>query len=182
MFGQGWRLHYVILACFLSLTLLGGGHLLYQRFLWEKSLEKRLQSIPQVEGVTLKREKDRIEVELGPTPDLKQTYLQVEEALRDFYRQNPPQLVIRDRRSASLVKVWEEAQFVVYEAAVRGTFTDMAREVEEKARIRGAEARLAVDGKRIYVALYKDSYFLYEIIPLAPLRVPEEREVRERGV
>lgn len=169
MFGQGWRLHYIILACFLSLTLLGGGHLLYKKLVWEKSLEKRLQSIPPVEGVILK-DKDRIEVELGPTLDLKQTYLQVEEALYDFYRGSPPQLVIRDQRSPVLNEVWEETQFVVYEAAVRGTFTAMAQEMEKKAKMHGVEARLAMDGKRIYVALYKDEHFLYEIIPFAPLR------------
>lgn len=182
MFGQGWRLHYIILACFLSLTLLGGGHLLYKKLVWEKSLEKRLQSIPQVEGVTLKRDEERIEVELGPTPDLKQTYLQVEEALRDFYRGSPPELVIRDQRSPVLVEVWEETQFAVYEAAVRGTFTAMAQEMEKKSQMYGVEARLAMDGKRIYVALYKDAHFLYEIIPLAPPRVSGGRGVMERGV
>lgn len=180
MFGQGWRLHYVILACFISLTLLGGGHFLYQKLLWEKALEKKLQSIPYVEDVSLKKGKNKIEIKLGPTPDLKQTYLQVEEVLGDSYHGSLPEIIIRDERSPLLVEVWEKTQFTVYEAAARGTFTVMAEEIEKKSQDRKVEAQLAMDGKRIYIALYKDNHFLYEIVPLMPLGVSEGKE--ESGV
>ncbi|MCG0278337.1 MAG: hypothetical protein L5656_07370 [Thermanaeromonas sp.] len=180
MFGQGWRLHYVILACFVSLALLGGGHFLYQKFLWEKALVKKLQSVPQVEGVTFRRTKNKVEIKLGPTPDLKQTYLQVEEAIGEFFRENIPEVVIRDERSPVLSQVWEKTQFAVYEAAARGTYTVMAEEIEKIAQDHGVEARLAVDGERIYVALYQDGYFLYEVVPIIRLKVPLGRG--ENGV
>lgn len=175
MFGQNWRLPHVILACFLSLALAYGGQYLYRHFIWERALKQSLQRIPEVQSVVLKDGRNTVEVELGATPDLKQTYMRVEDALQPFYRGQVPRIALRGRPSDELLKVWEESQFAVYEAAVRGTFTAMAQEVKRTSNAYGVDARLDMDGYRIYVALYKDPYFFYEVVPLEnPLGASEE--------
>ncbi|MGI9952508.1 hypothetical protein V3F56_09125 [Moorellaceae bacterium AZ2] len=108
---------------------------------------------------------EQVVVELGRVENLEETYLSLERTLQQYYRPGTFRLVITDRRSPALKELWDKGQFVVYEAAVRGTFTAMANELESQARAAGINLRLDMDGRRIYVALYQGSYYLYEIVP-----------------
>lgn len=170
LFLQGWRLHFIFLACILSVGLFFAGQFAYQEFFLEKPLREKLQAEQGVQGVRMGRTGDveQVIVELGPVENLEKTYLNVNRVLHRFYRQGAVQLIIRDQRSPALEQAWEKIQFAIYEAAVRGNFTAMAKEVEREANERGVRLKLDMDRNYIYVALYQGFNYLYEIVPREP--------------
>ncbi|GFN23790.1 hypothetical protein [Thermanaeromonas sp. C210] len=167
LLGQGWRLPYVVVACLLSAAFFFGGQFVYERFFLDRPVWEELQAEPGVERVKVQRADgtEEVVVELGRVENLEATYRSLEGTLERYYRPGTFQLLITDRRSPALEELWDKGQFAVYEAAVRGNFTAMARELESQARAAGMDIKLDMDGRRIYVALYQGPYYLYEIVP-----------------
>ncbi|QGP93441.1 hypothetical protein MGLY_28490 [Neomoorella glycerini] len=165
---KGWRLQFVFLAALLTLGLLTGGQWAYRHYSQEKPLADTLKSDPAVQEATVIRTADGLEVRviLGPGADLPQAYRQVQETVHKLYGRQQVKLVIQDRRSPALESLWRESQFAVYEAAVRGNFTQMAATVDRLARQAGIDHyAINVDDNYIYLQFSQGQAYLYQVVP-----------------
>ncbi|MDK2815449.1 MAG: hypothetical protein PWR22_77 [Moorella sp. (in: firmicutes)] len=165
---KGWRLHFIFLAALLTVGLLTGGQWAYRHYSREKPLANTLKAIPAVQEATVTRMAERLEIRviLGPGADLPQAYRQVQEAVHRLYGEEQVKLVIQDRRSPALESLWRESQFAVYEAAVRGNFTQMAATVDRLARQAGIDHyAVNVDDNYIYLQFSQGQDYLYQVVP-----------------
>lgn len=165
---KGWRLHFVLLAALLTLSLLTGGQWAYRHYSQEKPLTDTLKSDPAVQEATVNRTPDGLEVKvlLGRGADLPQAYRHVQETVYKLYGRQHVRLVVQDRRSPALESLWRESQFAVYEAAVQGNFTRMAATVEQLAHRAGIENyAVNVDDNYIYLQFSQGQAYLYQVVP-----------------
>ena len=165
---KGWRLHFVLLAALLSLSLLTGGQWAYRHFGQEKPLAGALEAVPGVQAVTVIPGTGTLEVRinLGPVTHLQQTYSKLEEAIRGVYGQQPFKIILQDNPAPVLDRLWQASQYAVYEAAVRGNFTSMAAGVADLARQAGvSDYALNIDDRNIYLVFRQGQNYLYRVIP-----------------
>ncbi|WP_406678483.1 hypothetical protein [Moorella sp. ACPs] len=165
---KGWRLHFIFLAALLTFGLLTGGQWAYRHYSQEKPLADTLKANPAVQEAEVTRTAQGLEVRviLGPGADLPQVYRQVQEAVDKLYGREQVKLVIQDRRSPALENLWRQSQFAVYEAAVRGSFTQMAATVERLARQAGVDQyAVNVDDNYIYLQFSQGQAYLYQVVP-----------------
>ncbi|WP_338825556.1 hypothetical protein MHOCP_11350 [Moorella humiferrea] len=165
---KGWRLHFIILAALLTLVLLIGGQWVYLHFSQEKPLADTLKANPAVQAMEVTRTAEVLEVRviLSPGVDLPVVYRQVQEAVAKHYGREGVKLIIQDHRSPALENLWRQSQFAVYEAAVRGNFTQMAATVSELARQAGVDQyAVNIDDSYIYLQFSRGQDYLYQVIP-----------------
>ncbi|MGI9860331.1 hypothetical protein SDD30_02970 [Moorella naiadis] len=165
---KGWRLHFVLLAALLSLSLLTGGQWAYRHFGQEKPLIGALEAVPGVQAVTMMPGTGYLEVQisLGPVTNLQQTYTELEEIIRGAYGQQPFKITLQDNPAPVLDRLWQASQYAVYEAAVQGNFTSMAARVGDLARQAGISGyALNIDDRNIYVEFRQGQNYLYRVIP-----------------
>lgn len=165
---KGWRLHFVLLAALITLLLLTGSQWAYRHYSQEKPLAGALLSDPAVVDVAVTRTNTALQVKvtLGPAADLPQIYRRLQERVNQVYGRQAVKIVIQDHRSPALETLWRESQFAVYEAAVRGNFTQMAATVEQLARRAGITGySIDVDDNYIYVQFSQGEDYLYQVVP-----------------
>jgi len=165
---KGWRLQFVILTALLSLVLLTGGHWVYRHYTQEKPLTSALIDETAAQEVEISKTATGMEIKvmLGPVGNLQQAYRQVEARIMEVYGQQPVKLVIQDRRSPALEGLWLESQYAIYEAAVKGNFTQMAATVDQLARKASLDHyAVNIDGKNIYLQFSQGQDYLYQVVP-----------------
>lgn len=165
---RGYRLHIIVIACVLLVTIgLGVRHLVYgQRIIGP--LERDFASIDGVSEAMLEQRGDHTDIVLtiGPIEDLARVYREAE-TLRDE-RLPGARLILKDERNESLIDSYRHIHFAVYEGAVTGRFTRMAAVVDELAQTLPVDGvKVSVDERFIYVQLAADGAYLYEMVPLS---------------
>lgn len=165
---KGWRLQFVILTAFLSVVLLSGGHWVYRHYTQEKPLTSALMDETAAQEVEISKTATGLEIKvvLGPVDNLQQAYRQVEARVMETYSQQPVKLVIQDRRSPSLESLWLESQYIIYEAAVKGNFTQMATTIDQLAQKASLDHyAVNIDDKNIYLQFSQGQDYLYQVVP-----------------
>ncbi|NLW07257.1 MAG: hypothetical protein GX039_04665 [Clostridia bacterium] len=165
---KGWRLHFIIFAFVVSLTLLLGGNWLLRHLSQEKPLTDALLENKTVEAVAIDSTGAILEirVKLRPVDNLQRAYQEIETSIRKVYDQPGVKLVIQDQRSPALEKLWLTSQYAIYEAAVQGNFTKMATAVDQLARQAGLDNyAVNIDANNIYLQLSEGENYLYQVVP-----------------
>lgn len=165
---KGKRLGVMILALGITVVLLTFGRTFYQEDFIEKPLVKVLQNnkdIKQVQVLTAKKNM-KIVVELDWTQQLPQIYTVLEEQVEEALGDKPYDLILKDRRSEELVRIFNEINIYLQEAMSRGNFAEMDGAIKTYLHEQSdVKYQMNVDTKYVYVSLKKGEFFLYEILP-----------------
>lgn len=164
---QGIRIKYVILAFLFVLALLFGGQMVYQKIGYNQPVRQVLEAHPGIESFEIDNEAPvmRILVKLERTDNLMNEYQQLNRRLWAANSGRPYELVIEDERNAALDNALHKSQFAVYQAIIQGNFPEMVQVVDSHAREAGAEARVFVDNRNVYIQMETADHYLMSVVP-----------------
>ncbi len=177
-----WKRQSWLIACLsliLTVSLLAGGHVLWDKFAMAKSLDKLAQGIDGVRQITWEDngKKDgavKINAYLENVVNLEATYRALLENSRQVLSNRKFQIVIRDDRTPELEEFYYIVHYQVQEAIATGRFSAMADRIQEESRKKNVETRVFVDGSYVYLQMKKDQAAMYVVIA----RQPALREVK----
>jgi hypothetical protein len=156
----------VVISFLLTLGILFAGMWLYKDLYVNDPLAEKLQKIPAVKEYELIIDEKSLEVTLGTVDNLKETYLEIENSIKDITNDSGAfEIKIKDNPDNLLNSVWEKAQFAVYEALEQGNFNDMAVQIKKVIEEFGLEKyKIQMDKNNIYIQLHHGDKFLYKVL------------------
>jgi hypothetical protein len=169
------RLTFVI-ALAVTVAVLVAGQLLWQKFAVARPLGSGLQGIAGVTAAGWDESKTgeiTINVTLGNVDNLAKTYGEIGETAKTILGKRPARINIADSRTPELEALYHAVHFHLQEAVATGNFSAMADRVDAKARAAGAEAKVYVDARSVYLQLHKAGASLYAVVP-RPDATPRE--------
>lgn len=165
---KGLRIPIIFICACLSLVILTGGQWAYKEFSVERPFIREIINLNNVENVELIGDSDlpKLVIKLGSNADLASFIAQLREIVASNYKRQV-ELRLIDERNEELNDVLLTSRFYIYEALVNGNYTEMYFELEQVLNSLDLdEWDLTMDNQYIYLKLYQDSAYLYEIIPL----------------
>lgn len=163
---QGLKIPVIIFSLLAGLVIIFGVQWIYQKYSFQNPLNMVLSSNEAVESYQISTEGKQVKITLTfkGTADLMQSYNELQKELTQKMGQRSFCLVLKDSRDDSLQQVWYNSQFAVYQAIAQGSYRSMAEEIKREAGVAGAEAKINIDDKNIYIRLKKDGRTLDEVI------------------
>jgi hypothetical protein len=171
------RLIFVIVLAVTVATLVAG-QLLWQKYAVARPLDKGLKGIAGVTDASWDESKNgdiTLTVTLGNVDNLAKTYGEIGETARNSFGQRPARIIIADSRTPELEALYYKLQYSIHEAIFTGNFAAMADRVAAQSRAAGADARVYVDARNVYLQLAKAGAALYAVEP----RADASREVKQ---
>jgi len=169
----------VIGIVMMTVAVLGGGQMLWQKFAVSKPLDTVLQGINGVEKVVRenggkKEDPVKITVTLKNAENLQKTYTGIIEGSAGVLGGKKFKIAITDTRSAELEQFSYAVQPHIQEAMATGAFTQMVGKINELAAAKGIAVQIFIDNRNIYLQLSKDGAELYHVTA----RLLDGQEVR----
>ncbi|WP_371381427.1 hypothetical protein [Sporomusa aerivorans] len=160
------------LALVITLALLFGGQLFWNKYAVAKPISDMFQSIKGVESVSIGRineqgknsDKNKIFVKLANVPDLQKAYTAIIDGLKNIDGGKKYDIVIQDNRTPELEQFFYTVHYYVQEASVNGNFAIMSEKIEAKAQKVGIAVKIYVDTKNIYLQMTKADAEMYMVI------------------
>ena len=159
------------LALMLTLAILFGGQLLWNKYGIVDPINNAVQHIEGIESVKvvpLKEQKAnesiKIYVQLAQVANLQKLYDEMEGALKQVYRPQRYEIVIQDNRTPELEAFYHSIHYSVEEAIFTGNFTVMAGSIESKAGSAGVKVQTYVDSKNVYLQMSKGTNAMYVVV------------------
>lgn len=160
------------LALVITLAILFGGQLLWNKYAIAKPINHMFQNVNGVEAVTLgqlneqgkNNEKVRIYVRLNNVPDLQKTYGEITDGLKQIDSGKKYDIVIQDKRTPELEDFYYRIHYYVQEAISTGSFAAMAERIEAKANHAGVAVKTYVDTQNIYLKMTKADAEMYVVV------------------
>lgn len=164
---KGLRIYIVIAAVAVTLAILLTIQFFHQKYQVEQPLFKLYSQTKLVNDVKLEEKENYVTVVLDvkETDNLMKAYQELTDYTREIMGDSEFTIKLKDKRSKTLEKAYYDSQFIIYEAIAKGDFTRMADVIKKNADVVGAQARVYIDEKNIYVQFLKDGEYLYEIVP-----------------
>lgn len=179
---MNWRQYNWLLGCMavvVTMVILFGGQLLWEKFAVAKPLDKAFLNINGVvdaawEDQSKKGEPIKIYVTLQNIDNLAQTYEELSDGAKKVLGKKPFKLLIRDSRSPELEQFHYKLHYIVQEAIFTGDFSSMAEQLAVKAKEENIDMRIYVDASHVYLQTAKDAAQMYILVP----RVLESQGVK----
>ena len=162
------RISTIIAASIITFVLIWCGQFLYQEFLLERPLVKKLTALEGVSEVHIEkgRQGSNLAITLGEVENLAKTFTMVEEVAAQRLVHGKYQITYVDNRSDYLEEIYERVHYAAYEAIALGNFTDLAATVAEEALAGNVDyQRVTVDENHLFIQLHSGQAYLYQIIP-----------------
>ncbi len=176
---QGIKVHVVAISMLVALAAFLGAQWLYTSLNFQQPLKKEMENNKQITDYQIKDDAGvyTIVVTLRETDDLRQTYSLINDRVQDIMGKRSFVIELADHRNDRLNDIYNEGQFAIHEAMVKGNFRDMSNSMSQYARANGVESKVYIDNDNIYWQMKDDAYFLYAVIPRRALPV----NASERG-
>lgn len=160
----------VLIAVFVTFSVLGASQMLWQKFAVARPLDAALQGIDGVTKVVREsgsRKDDivKVQVSLKNAANLQKTYTELADGITAVIGSRRIQIILSDSRNAELESFYYSVQPNLQEAMATGKFTVMVKQLEEQAAPRGIKAQVFIDNRNIYLQLVKDEAELYQVVP-----------------
>jgi|GEM_PF-431693 len=160
------------LALVLTLAVLFGGQLLWNKYAVANPIYEVLQTINGIESVSIGRmnqqgknmDEVKIYVTLSDVQNLQKMYGELTAGLQQVNSGKKYDIVIQDSRTPELEKFYYSIHYYLQEAIVNGNFASMTERIEAKANDAGVVAQIYVDTKNIYLTLTKETANMYVVI------------------
>lgn len=133
-----------------------------------KPLQEALAALPGVEDVVIdgRGEKGSIRVKLTSNADLLTVYPQMQDLVADYVNGDTNVLSVVDERDDVLQATYRNLRFIIEEGMLTGELTRVPSAVADAAeQVQLSHHMVAIDNDHVYVQLYRDDAYLYEIIP-----------------
>lgn len=160
-----WR---VVVAALVTAGLLAGLGAVSRSRTSDSLLSAALAAHAQVEEVTVQGGSQALaaEVALGPVENLREAYLQINQAAVAAVPDGQLVLTIKDQRDDQLLEDYYALHYYVVEAMARGNFLAAAAQLERAGGERGLDrVGFFVDAQHAYLQLHRGNQYLYEILP-----------------
>jgi|GEM_PF-1111110 len=157
---------YIIISLFVALGLFLGSYNLYQKYLVEQPLVKKISNIEEVKSVAINK-KDKtyfIEVSLNQVKNIQKTYNNIDAAVREIIKKDNYEIKVKDHRNPQLEQLFQELQPSIYQGLAQMQYQWLDYHIIERSQEEGISANLFVDEKRLYIQLEKGKSYLYCII------------------
>ena len=160
------RIPVVLLVLLVSLAAFFGIRWLYNKYSVEEPLARYLESSRLVQSFEINRHRlvVQVTVNLAPTENLKDTYLEITQGIQVVLDGRPFELQLQDNRDEQLKRAFYYSQFAVYEAIKQGNYLEMMKFVDDQAKEVGAIAYVFLDQDRVYLQMKRNGHYLYEVI------------------
>lgn len=162
----------IALAFVVALAVLMGAYEVWQLERVDRPLLSAVRSVPGVGGARLEESADGevlIAVELKPVEDLRATYLDIEEAAHRVLGGRPFAVSVAGTVGPTLAEDFRLVRLAVAEGVETGRYTAMAEKVAEIAAQAGAQGRVDVDGRFVFVQVVRGGQAAYEVVPRRPV-------------
>lgn len=157
-----------VIALAVTVGVLVAGQLLWQKYAVAKPLGAGLRDIPGVQTAAWEEGKNgdiSINVTLAGVGNLAATYGDIEATAKNILGRRPARIILTDSRTPELEALHYDVHFHLQEAIATGNFAVMAERVQAKAAAAGAEARVHVDARAVYLQLARGGAALYDVVP-----------------
>lgn len=164
---QGLRIPVVISALLVGFAVIFSVQFLYEKYSFQSPLNEILSTNETVESFQISTESNKqikITLSFKETVDLMQSYNELLEELTPKMGRRSFSLDLTDNRDDGLQQVWDNSQFAVYQAIAQGSYQNMAEMIKREAAAAGAEEKISIDRKNIYIRLKKDGRTLDEVV------------------
>ncbi len=164
---QGLKIPVIIFSLLTGLVVIFGVQWIYQKYSVQNPINMILSGNEAVESFQIDTEgkQTKITLAIKDNANLMQSYNEVQKELSLKMGRRPFYLVLKDSRDDGLQQVWYKSHYAVYQAIAQGNYRNMADEINREAGAAGAEAKIYIDQKNIYIRLKKDGRTLDEVIP-----------------
>lgn len=161
---KGFRIRIIILVFVVVLGVALSGQKLTHHHRVITPLLTGFQSVDGVEKVLLEETRigAKIILELAEVSDLALLTGHIRKQASTLSM--PHQLLIQDKSSVRLDRIYHEMHFVIEQAVVVGDFQDMAKVVAQIAELYTISHQIRVDSDYVYVQLHDDGNYYYQII------------------
>jgi hypothetical protein len=172
MRAYGVRIPVVLTAMAGALLLLFGAQFLYNRQAVEQPLVSIYRNVPSVEHVAVQSTPAGLEVDvrLALVPNLRETYLTLQNQVATVLGSQRFQLNLVDARTPELVDDFYQMNGVLEQGIATGQFEAMQHQVQAMGAQDGlSQASAIADEHYVYVELVKGDHYLYELLPRQPV-------------
>ncbi len=168
MRAYGVRIPVVLMAMAGALLLLFGAQFIYNRQAVEQPVVAIAHNVPAVEHVSLQNTPSgvQVDVRLGPVPNLRETYLALENQVSSALGSQHFQIDLTDTRTPTLVNDFYQMNAVLEQGIATGQFVTMEQQVQAMGARDGlSQSSAIVADHYVYVELVKGKNYLYELLP-----------------
>ena len=180
---QQWRIPTIVAAMLITLALLLGGQLLYEKDFVKDGLDQQVAKVATVDDLRVAKDEKppAVYVRINNAQDLETDYQGLTDVIR---KQLGPQykVVMLDNRTPELQSLYEQGSFAIQEAIATGNYQAMQQSVTQLAAANKVQSNISVDSYNVYLELRDEqgSGYLYEVIP-RPSRVASEEQANNPG-
>lgn len=163
---HGLRIPIVLMALAMGLMVLLGGQWAYNKYSFQDPLEQKLGELDSVAEYSLNDDGEVlvIKLKLNNPDNLMEEYQKIDYLVRRIVNKGAFRIELVDNRDKALKDAYYKSQFAIQEAIVRGNYRQMAVIVHESAQAVGADARVYVGSRNIYLQMEHGDHYLYEVI------------------
>ncbi|SMC77015.1 hypothetical protein [Sporomusa malonica] len=160
------------LTLVLTLSVLFGGQLLWNKYAVANPINKAFLNIEGIESATVGRlneqgknsEQIKIYVKLAHVTNLQKLYAEMADRLKQVSGGREYEIIIQDNRTPELEQFYYSIHYQIQEAIFTGNFATMAERIESKANSAGVTTQMYVDTQNIYLKITKGTNEMYVVI------------------
>jgi hypothetical protein len=152
-----------------------GGYWVYQTKFVQGNLMQELNKIDGVNSSAIEKHGNHIKIKMSfdKINDLRQVYLQAASIAAAHLKSEEFTLLINDRPNQELKAVWEAVHLSIYQALAHSQYEDIKNTISIAVINRHSiKYRVQMDWENIYVQLYDEENYLYQVIPRLPANQP----------
>ncbi len=164
---KGYNGGVILLVFFLTLLIIFGTQHIFTIYSVDRPISRELGLIEEVQEYNIINNGDKtdIEVKIARTPNLFTTYNEIYDISEKALGNQMGTLIVKDQRNDSLEDIVYSIKFHVYQGISTGLYADMENTLSEKLdSFDNIEYNLYMDDKAVYVALYMEDDYLYEVV------------------
>ena len=172
MRAYGVRIPVVLMAMAGALLLLFGAQFVYNRQAVDQPLVSIYHNVPAVKHVSLQTTSSglQVDVRLGLVPNLRETYMALENQVNAVLGGAHFQINLSDARTPALLNDFYNMNGALEQGIATGQFVAMEQQVRAMGAKDGlSQASAIVDNHYVYVELVQGRHYLYELLPRQPL-------------
>ncbi len=165
---QQWRIPTIVAVMLITLALLLGGQILYEKHFVQDGLDRQVAKVAAVADLRVAKDEKppAVYVRINNAQDLQTDYQGLTDVVRE---QLGPQykVVLMDNRTPKLQSLYEQDSFAIQEAIATGNYQAMQKSVSRLAAANKVQSNISVDSYNVYLELKDEqgSGYLYEVIP-----------------
>lgn len=167
---RNFRIGMALAAFVLTLIMCLGGYHLYKSLVVARPLQQSLEAVPGIQKARIEetRESAEVIIWIDNNHDLKTTYRQAEQEIKDKLGEQPFTITVKDsRESPELKKLYDSLELTVYQGLANNSFLWLDKHIHDEANSVGANYHLQVDQDYMYISLSKNGHTLSRIIARA---------------